>query len=233
MKQLLGTLLVLIFFTSFSSAWAQEVDILWQGDTYTPPFYEGRALWSHQSRITLVAIPHGLGNPAGLDYKWTKNGTVLGNVGGVGRNSISFVDSVLSRPQTIKVEILAPDKSILATNSVFVEPRAPLVVVYENNPLYGFMFHRAVEDSYKLEKEEVSFTAFPIFFSVSGRASASVGYRWTSNAGGTDVNNSVTYRSPTEGSGSARITVRAESRDTLLQSATKNLLIQFGNNNNI
>jgi len=88
---------------------AQEVDILWQGETYTPPFYKGRALWSSQSRITFLAIPHGagIGNPANLTYRWTQNGTVLGNINGIGKNTLSFTDSVLSKPQTIKIDVLS------------------------------------------------------------------------------------------------------------------------------
>lgn len=227
----LPTFLIIIFLVSFSGAKAQEIDILWQGETYTPPFYEGRALWSSQSRVTLVAIPHGLGNPASLNYKWTKNGTVLGNVSGVGRNTISFVDSVLSRPQTVRVEIVAVDKTVLTANSVFLVPQLPSLIVYENNPLYGFMFHKEVVGDYKLDGNEVSFSAFPLFFSVFDRSDPTIGYRWTSNAGAIDLKNSVTYRRPEEGSGSARITVRAESRENVLQSAGGSLLIQFGNTN--
>src|SRR3990167_742525 len=96
-----------IYFLLTTVVLAQSVDILWQGDTYTPPFYKGKSLWSNQSRITFVAIPQGLGNPASLNYKWTKNGTVLGNINGIGKNTLSFTDSILSRPQTIRVDILS------------------------------------------------------------------------------------------------------------------------------
>src|SRR3989344_2819964 len=98
-------LLVVSYLSLVSSAHAQSVDILWQGEVYTPPFYQGKTFWSKQSRIPLVAIPQSLGNPANLTYKWTKNGTVLGNVNGVGKNSIYFVDSILSKGKTIEVEI--------------------------------------------------------------------------------------------------------------------------------
>src|SRR3990167_8183019 len=103
---------------------AQEVDILWQGKTYTPPFYKGKTLWSSQSKIALLAIPHisGAGNPVNLTYKWIKNGTVLGNINGVGKNTLAFTDSILSKPQTIKVEILSEQKTVLASASIFVTP---------------------------------------------------------------------------------------------------------------
>lgn len=224
-------LIILIVFLSVPiAARAQEVDLLWQGETYTPPFYEGKALWSHQSRITLVAIPHGLGNSASLNYKWTKNGTVLGNINGVGKNTLSFVDSVISRPQTIKVEILDGDKSVLASNSVYITPQPPSLAVYENNPLYGFMFNKEITE-YEMREKEVAFAAFPFFFSASSRIDPTLAYEWKSNAGGVDTQSSVTYRSPDEGSGLSRITVKIKKLETLLQSANKNLLIKFNNNN--
>src|SRR3989344_3741283 len=94
---------------------AQSIDILWQGETYTPPFYQGRTLWSTESRITLVAIPHNLGNRNALNYRWTQNSTVLGNVSGVGKHSLSFMDPIISRPQKIKVEIMSGSGSVLSS----------------------------------------------------------------------------------------------------------------------
>src|SRR3989344_1173365 len=69
-----GLLLASCFlFLASTTTHAQSVDLLWQGETYTPPFYKGKSLWSNQSRITFFAMTNGLGNPANLSYKWTKN----------------------------------------------------------------------------------------------------------------------------------------------------------------
>ncbi len=169
MKSFYSLLIAFLLVPAFGAS-AQEVDILWQGETYTPPFYEGRTLWSNQSRITLVAIPQGLGNPASLNYKWIKNGTVLGNINGVGRNYLSFVDTVLSRPQTIEVEIIGGDRGVLAKGSVYVVPRLPALAVYENSPLYGLMFHKEISE-YDMQNPEVVLAAFPLFFTAPPTAS--------------------------------------------------------------
>src|SRR5688572_16598777 len=107
MRKTVFLLLVLMFLIPFFNLKAQEVDLLWQAETYTLPFYKGKALWSKESRVKLLAIPRGpgVGNPLNLTYKWTKNGTVLGNINGVGKNTIAFTDSIISRPQTIQVDI--------------------------------------------------------------------------------------------------------------------------------
>ncbi|HEY4510913.1 MAG TPA: hypothetical protein VJG29_00905, partial [Candidatus Paceibacterota bacterium] len=46
------------------------VDILWQAEVYTPPFYKGKALPSQGSKIRAVAIAQ-FGDPQLLQYKWT------------------------------------------------------------------------------------------------------------------------------------------------------------------
>src|SRR6185312_14095227 len=62
-----------------------EVDLMWEGEGYIPPFYEGRAMWAHEGQITLFAVPHVLNangtpiNPNTLIYKWIQNDTVLGD----------------------------------------------------------------------------------------------------------------------------------------------------------
>ena len=227
MKKLL--FLTILFLLPIFSIHAQEIDLLWQGDTYTSPFYKGRALWSNQSAITLAAIPHGLGNPASLIYKWTRNGTVLGNISGVGKNALSFSDSIISRPQTFKVDILSNNEEVLATASISVVPISPTLAVYENNSLYGFMFHREINGAHKLQDQEVTYTVFPFFFSVSSRTDNSINYEWRTNTGETEGTNSVTYRIPDNTSGTSQIQVRATSVNKILQDSNKSFLVEFGN----
>src|SRR3989344_1441328 len=96
---------------------AQSVDLLWQGETYTPPFFEGRSLWSNQSRVTIVAVPQGLGNASALNYRWTKNDTVLGSLSGVGKSLLSLKDTILSKPQTIKVEVVSGERVLASATT--------------------------------------------------------------------------------------------------------------------
>jgi hypothetical protein len=217
-----------IYFLLATSVFAQSVDILWQGEGYTPPFYKGRTLWSNQSIITLVAIPQGAGNPSSLNYKWIKNGTVLGLVSGAGRSSLSFADTVFSKPQTIEVEILNAAEEELASNSVTILPTLPLALVYEDNPLYGVMFHREASSGYRLRGEEVTFTTFPLFFSAVDRGDPNVSYSWKTNTGVREDKNSVTYRIPEGASGASTVSVELSFTDLIRQTADRSFLVKFG-----
>lgn len=227
-------LLFTIYCLPFTTLHAQEIDLLWQGNTYTPPFYEGRALWSGQSNITFVAIPHipGVSNPSLLEYKWTKDSVVLGSISGIGKNSLSFSDSIFGKPVNIKVEVFASDGALLASQSTTLSPQDPKILIYENNPLYGFLFNREVGDQYTIKGNEVTFASFPLFFSASDRNSGVMEYLWTTNSGSSENSNSVTYRVPEGVSGSSRITVKASNVDKSRQNVGKNFLVQFDNQNN-
>lgn len=221
--------LTILYSLLFSFAEAQSVDILWQGKGYTPPFYQGRTLWSRQSGVTLVAIPQGLGNAANLNYKWSRSGTVLGNISGVGKSTINYADSVLSRPQTFKVEIIGSDgETVRASASVDLAPIDPDILVYENHPLYGFMFHKEIGGSHVLRDDEVTFAAFPLFFSTPSRTSGLLSYQWRTNAQNAQEASSVTYRTPEGTSGSARVEARVTNREMMMQDVRKSFLVQFG-----
>lgn len=229
MKKFYFLLATLLLITPISYSYAQSVDILWQGDAYTPPFYNGRTLWSNQSRISFLAIPQGLGNPASLNYKWTKNGTVLGNINGIGKNTLSFTDSILSIPQTIEVDIISQGDTVLASASINVAPVSSILAIYENNPLYGFMFHREINGTHELQNKEVTFSAFPFFFSILNRTDNAVDYEWRTNIGGeAETKNSVTYRAPDDATGASQIQVKVSNKDKITQSSDKSFLIKFG-----
>lgn len=225
-----GYIAILSFFSliPFCSLSAQSVDLIWQGQTYTPPFYDGRALWSNQSFVTVMAIPQGLGNPQGLIYRWVKDGTVLGNITGVGRNSIMFEDTIFSKPQRVQVEIIDVEENILATSSVVLTPIKAELLIYEDNPLYGYIFNQEIGGSFSLSEDEISFSAFPLFTTPVAREGNGLSYRWTSGSSAPETSHTVTYRIPEEGAGSAYVSLRFENTSKILFPLTREFLIEFG-----
>ncbi len=211
-----------------NSAHAQSVDLLYQGETYVSPFYQGRSLWSKQSQVTLMAIPQGLGNPNTLNYKWSRNGTVLGSASGVGKNNLRFSDSIFSKPVKVRVQIISPEGETLTENSVTLTPVSPALYVYENNPLNGFIFHREIGEEYTLENKEVTFTAFPFFSSSLSRTESNLNYKWSANNNTTETTNSVTYRAPEEGQGRALVNLNFTNNEAIMEVLSRSFIIKFG-----
>lgn len=229
MRKVLTILMALLLLPSF--ALAQEVDLVWQGDTYTPPFYDGGSWWTKQSRVILLAIPHipGTTNAKNLNYRWSKNGSVLANISGIGRTSFTFTDEILGKPQTFKVDIMSSDGAVLASRSLSLTPTSPLILIYENSPIYGVLFNREVGSSYSLREQEVTFSAFPLYFNIGSRLLDNLSYAWKTDGLATENLPNATYRTPEGRSGSSQISASIQHEDYIIQSASKNFLAQFSN----
>lgn len=210
-----------------------EVDLIWEANTFTPPFYEGLPLWSNESSITLTAIPNLPNiNPNSIIYRWSKNGTILGSLSGVNKNSLSFKDTVLSPPVKVTIDLfLENGSSPIGSATVLLKPTPPKLLIFENNPLYGFMMNKTIRNTFTIREDEVTFSAVPLFSTVSKRTAAAFDYTWLTNTGENRSGNSVTYRAPDGASGSASVTIRAIDSKIIAQPKEVSFLIKFNEQN--
>jgi hypothetical protein len=213
-----------------------EVDLLWEADTYTPPFYEGKALPSSRSGLRIVATPNftsagGLSlNPEDLIYTWERGSRVLGSLSGRGKNTLEIEAAQLYNQLLISVRVESVDGTLLAGNSVLVPALTPEVVLYEDHPTRGMLLERALPETFDLEEEEVTLTAIPFFFSTNERNESHMTYSWsvdgTNVAPQTGNPSSITLR-PTGGSGRSSLSVDLRNQQSLLQIARSSLSINY------
>lgn len=216
---------------------AGDVDLLWQGESYTPPFYQGRSLWGVQADITFTAIPHipaangREADPSTLIYRWKKDGVVLGSLSGVNKRSLVLSDTVLSEPVRVKIDILLePDTEPITGTAITVTPVTPELLVYEDNPLYGVLYNNAVGNLFILKGAEVTFSAFPLYAGVRGRNDSAEVYTWITGSD-TRKGGRVTYRIPDGASGFSEVTLKAVNSRTIAQPGDKSFRVQFENEN--
>ncbi len=210
------------------STFAQSVDILWEGRDYSTPFYEGGVPWGKEGAIRFVAVPQGLGDSRNLFFKWSRNGTVLGNTNGVGVSVLNLTDSIFSKPQTIGVEVLDSNQNSLAQNSLVVAPQDPSILVYEKSPLYGFMFNNEASAGVEMKDNEIVLGAFPFIFHTPSSVYERLSYTWRSGVGEDSREQLVTYRAPEGRSGQTQVNIKVKNQDSLMQEMTKGFLIKFG-----
>lgn len=212
------------------------VDIIWQADSFVPPFYKGKALYSYQSRITVIALPEFTNstgvkiNPENLIYKWSKDGTVLGGVSGYGKNKFSFTKLLISSPPEIEVEVSSADRETRASGRIMIEPVESKAVLYENNPLYGIIYEKAVVNDFKMGGSEITLAVAPYFFGLEELNGGKVKYNWSMNGQNiTDKQDlrGVTFRNADGGSGSTRVSVYLQNETKELQSAGTDALLNF------
>lgn len=81
-----------------------SVDLLWEAtDSYTPPFYKGKAKPATGAIIRVTAIPAYVAGKQ-LSYEWTHNGSAQQQNSGFGKNSITFKNNYLDDRETVSVD---------------------------------------------------------------------------------------------------------------------------------
>ncbi|MDP3734809.1 MAG: hypothetical protein Q8R39_00045 [bacterium] len=213
------------------------VDLIWEAVSYTPPFYRGHSLSAWGSRVRVSAMPvmrtdAGLLDPDSLIYTWKQNGTVQGSVSGVGKRTFFFTNDSLVRGQTdVEVEVGSPNETFFALKRISIKPVVPTLVLYENHPLYGLMFHHAAHGAYRLPSDEVTLSAVPYHFTAGAAGSDRLAYDWKLNGSPiapTGASNVLTFRQVAEGSGEASLTLAVQHLDHLLQAGRESLRLFFG-----
>lgn len=216
---------------------SSEVVLFWEAEGYAPPFYRGKALYAHQGDLRVVALPRFVSssgariNPNSLIYTWKKDGVVLQDASGFGKQTLSLTGSIISRPFTIEVTVASTDGSVKGSERTTIRSTEAKVLVYEDSPLYGIRFGKAIETVFPLAGQEASFTAIPYFFSVNNLGSAKYSWLMNSRAVG-DGSATITFRNETNESGQSRVSVKAENTSKILQFGSKNFTVEFSGEEN-
>lgn len=149
-----------------------EAAIVWEADTYTPPLYKGRSLFTSQSTLHFVAIPNIVRNGSRvpnsqLVFTWEHDGTILGSKSGTGQDSLTLTGSILSQPEVVAVEVKTLDGAISTRERIVVPIIGSRVRIYEDTPLLGTRFERALGATEIVTNQEITLRAYPYFMPVT------------------------------------------------------------------
>ncbi len=218
----------------------QQVGIVYESRSYTPPFYKGRSLFTPQGHLTFLAVPNLVGdngkvyNADELIYKWTVDGTVDGDNSGYGRKTYQFDGPVLVQDSEVDVDVSSPDGTVKGSGATLIGPTDPRLVVYENRPLLGIMFNKAVYGAYSLKTDEAQLEAFPYYFDTANKSGVNLKYSWSLNGTAVvlpDNQNSLVFRNTSGKTGQSVASVILENTNQFLQTSGANISILFGKNN--
>lgn len=212
------------------------IDLLWEADSYTPPFYAGRAIPTSGSKIHVVAMPHfmradgSIIPTSSLDFTWKVNGATLSSQSGMGANSTIIPAAILYGSDTITVDVSTEDGSQGGEASVVVPTVAPQLELYIDNPLFGVMYHRALGSSGNTGDSETSFTAVPYFIAAPFAQSSTLAYTWTIDGATmtTDPNDPNEFTARAKAPGSAQIGVSIAKPSDPFVSADGSWTVSFG-----
>jgi hypothetical protein len=212
-----------------------DVDILWQANTYTPPFYKGKALFTPESNVTFIALPNIIiggkrVDPSDVVYKWKVDRTVDGANSGFGKNSYNYTGSIILRPALIQAEVYAAaNNAFKGVGGFEISHIFPQALIYEDNPLYGILFNKALRNQHTIKENEVELSIIPYFFSTEGKNN-SVTYKWNLNNNALAIpeyQNSAVFRRKDDKKGSANVSITIGNPSKILQKAVTGLGLVF------
>jgi hypothetical protein len=193
----------------------------------THPFYMGGGLVASEGRLRLIAIPEfhtGTGALISSDklvYTWRLGQQILQSSSGIGRSTLLATAPVRYRDAPITVTVTTQDSSIVAEASTQVSPVDPIVRLYENDPLMGPLFDRALTGTLVMQGTEETLRMVPYYFSSAPTLS------WTVNRTASGATQDITVRSGGSGTGTASVGATA-TLSGAFQSAETSLMVNFG-----
>jgi hypothetical protein len=218
-----------------------DVDLFYEAQTYVHPFFKGKRQFTSESVITFIAVPNFI-TPSGkirdtdLVYKWSINGSVIQSVSGYGRNTFTAQGQLIERPAQVTVEVSAVGSSLIASQTIGFRSTSPELIAYENNPILGVVYDKAIFGDFILERPQVDFEGIPYFFSAETKNSPNIKYTWSINS------TQVTSKTPTENylflqndkniDGRASISATVEHVGNLLQTTSAQFGLNFKKVNN-
>ena len=160
------------------------VDILVEGEGYTPPFFKGRPLAPPGTTLRAQAIPHfgSIGASVANDkimFTWRQNGAVVAS--GKGRATATLSAPPLFGADTISVEARSQDGAYAGSASVRLPGIDPVATLYVHHPLVGIKYYDAVLEGGSVEDVETTFTAVPYFADARNPSDPGLIYEWSVN----------------------------------------------------
>ena len=171
-----------------------EVDLLWESDAFTPPFYRGRSIPSAGTSVRMQAMPrfkdtNGKDIPlSNLIFTWRRNGAPLLSISGPGKSGATIPAPYLYGTDTIEVEVATSDYTLAAHAIARIASIEPRLMLYKDHPLFGTMYFEALGARTTVPDEELSFVAVPYFADAASANDRSLIYDWSVNGSPVAVN---------------------------------------------
>lgn len=203
-----------------------SVDLVWEAiDSYTPPFYKGKALAAGGSRIQVSAFVSSP-NPRSTVYAWERNGIPEQRASGVGKNSFTFIHNEVNPVESISVSTRNTN-TINGSGAVAIRPINPSIIVYEKRG--GFVqYSTAYTDIFTMNNPGTTLRIEPFYFSVprSLEDDLSFALQIGDEVPQTASINEVQLSRP-DIRGQQTLSIGIEKFNTILQAVEKKLLINF------
>lgn len=240
MKWLISTLFLLSIAGTAAAQSTNQVDLLWEASTHTPPFYRGHSAVSPESEVKVVADAYLYDSrgakisDAKLDFQWEKDGRAISSFSGLGGRLLVFTADVAGLAHEIRVTVSAASGESI-TREIIIPVNDPEILLYEDKPLTGIAYHQAIADQFALNQPEITLVAEPYFFSREQIKTKRLQFAWSLNDKPVVFDqarpNRLTLLAPANNAGENRLGLNISNLDQVLQEASRRWTVKFNQAN--
>jgi hypothetical protein len=177
-----------------------------------PALYPGKPLLPDGGSVRLVAVPDfetapGVKiAPAALSYTWSADGATLDSASGIGKQAIVLAAPLPYRASSVSVAVKSQDGLVQGAAELSLSSAEPTLRLYEDDPLMGILFERALGGAAALSGSEGSIAAVPYSFAISQGPPA---LQWFLDGAPVEAGSVITLRPTGQGSGTAALSATA------------------------
>ncbi len=210
-----------------------DVALVWEAKSYTPPFFGGRARYAPGTPMTILALPSVMGpkgvllDPTTLMYAWYMNKSFTPDVAGKGLQSVTLTNNVPFGEFDIFLEVKDDTGTIRTTKRLVVDTAEPQLVLYEDDPLTGVSYHRALGDAYRIRAAEATLIAEPYYLSALSRSDPALTYAWQVGDQDFTTIGSLVLRPEGKGAGSAEVSLLIQHTNIWQQRVSAGTTVSF------
>lgn len=210
--------------------------LLWQApDSYVPPFYKGKALFTAEGDVKIVAMPEirnggVMVNPKNMTYAWKKNYSNMAGESGYGKSSFTFSTDYLDSSNNVSVVASTIDQNYSSESNINVTTTSPKISFYKKDAELGTIWERALPTTYKIQGDEI-IQAIPYFISPKDFRRPDVVFSWFINDLMVNMpsfqKNLIPLRVEAGTTGTSKLKVEIENTASLSGTASREISIEF------
>jgi len=214
------------------------IDLIIEPTGYISPFYKGKPYLVGQGSVRVIAMPDISINGSkvaikDLNFRWTQGEIILGTNSGKGKNTIVLNSTIPVRDINVGLQVSDSSGNILAETSKLIILTSPKILFYENSPLYGIFYNKAITGNYFLgTREELKVVAKPFSFSFAKDISSEAVYAWYVNKSyvvpDEKTNEIILKQTTTNVKGTASIQVNLKHSGKINQYSNGSFNVDFG-----
>ena len=222
---------VIIPYSVFAQPVDFEVDVLWEAiNSYTPPFYKGKAMPPLEANISAVAIATGLPG-ADLMYTWEKDEQRQAAQSGRNKDLFGYIGTPLDQQNSIAVTVSSPSGTFEKRKSAVIPYQSSEVLFYEDDSQLGTLFNKNIKNGHIVgDSKKISLTAIPYFLSADTLSSKSIEMIWAVNNGSLPeqkVKNKIILEGLTGTSGESVISIFIKNKIKIFEEGKVGVSLQF------